>query len=93
MLSCFDLVWLSRLPESRKETRWLNILKILVSYRLIAPGSEWCLHRHRYGNIAIADLSGEAPEVITKINCINAIILPSFWNGDPVRLRERERFI
>ena len=34
-----DSFWSSRLPDSRKKTRWINVLKkILVSYRLIAPG-------------------------------------------------------
>jgi transposase len=60
-----DAFWSSRLPESRKKTRWLNVLKILVSYRLIAPGSEWRLHRHWYRNSGIADLLGE-DEVIQK---------------------------
>jgi hypothetical protein len=29
-------------------TRWLNVLKTLVTYRLIDPGSEWRLHRQWY---------------------------------------------
>ena len=61
-----DSFWASRLPESRKKTRWLNVLKILVSYRLISPGSEWRLHRHWYRSSAIADLLGEDPGVIQK---------------------------
>jgi hypothetical protein len=61
-----DSFWSSRLPDSRKKTRWINVLKILVSYRLIAPGSEWRLHRHWYRNSGIADLLGEDPEVIQK---------------------------
>jgi len=31
---------------------------VLVSYRLIAPGSEWKLHREWFGNSAMADLLG-----------------------------------
>ncbi len=31
---------------------------MLVSYRLIAPGSEWKLHREWFGNSAMADLLG-----------------------------------
>ena len=61
-----DSFWSSRLPDSRKKTRWINVLKILVSYRLIAPGSEWRLHRHWYRNSGIADLLGEDPKVIQK---------------------------
>lgn len=54
-----DGFWRPRLRPSRKGTRWLNVLKTLVCYRLIDPGSEWRLHRHWYGNSAMADLLGE----------------------------------
>jgi hypothetical protein len=53
-----DQFWAGRLPPSRKETRWDQILQVLVSYRLIAPGSEWKLHREWFGNSAMADLLG-----------------------------------
>jgi len=61
-----DTFWEPRLPQSLKKTRWLNILKILVTYRLISPGSEWRLYRHWYRNSGIADLLGEDPGVIQK---------------------------
>ena len=54
-----DAFWGARLPPSRKGTRWLNILKTLVCYQLIDPGSEWRLHRHWYDNSAMGDLLGE----------------------------------
>jgi hypothetical protein len=54
-----DLFWAERLPPSRKNTRWDEILQVLVCYRLIAPGSEWRLHREWFGNSAMADLLGE----------------------------------
>jgi transposase len=54
-----DDFWSPRLPPSRQGTRWLNVLKTLVSYRLIDPGSEWRLHRQWYEQSAIADLLGE----------------------------------
>ena len=41
-----DTFWPPRRPPSRQGTRWLNVLKTLVAYRLIDPGSEWRLHRH-----------------------------------------------
>ena len=53
-----DRFWAERLPPSRKNTRWDEILQVLVSYRLIAPGSEWRLHREWFGNSAMADLLG-----------------------------------
>jgi len=55
--------WVSRLPQSRKGTRWLQVLFVLVSYRLIAPGSEWRLHRHWYEHTALGDLLGTDPGV------------------------------
>lgn len=50
--------WSERLTPSRKKTRWDEILQVLVCYRLIAPGSEWRLHREWFGNSAMADLLG-----------------------------------
>ena len=53
-----DQFWADRLPPSRKGTRWDQVLQVLVAYRLIAPGSEWKLHREWFGNSAMADLLG-----------------------------------
>ena len=53
-----DQFWAGRLPPSRKGTRWDQILQVLVSYRLIAPGSDWKLHREWFGKSAMADLLG-----------------------------------
>ena len=54
-----DRFWSPRLPASRKGTRWLNVLKTLVVYRLLDPGSEWRLHRQWFDASAIGDLLGE----------------------------------
>lgn len=53
-----DRFWGERLGISRKGTRWEEVLLVLVAYRLIAPGSEWRLHRQWFGNSALADLLG-----------------------------------
>jgi hypothetical protein len=53
-----DRFWADRLPPSRKGTRWDQVLHVLVCYRLIAPGSEWKLHRDWFGRSAMADLLG-----------------------------------
>jgi hypothetical protein len=53
-----DRFWAERLPASRKRTRWDHVLQVLVAYRLIAPGSEWRLHREWFGRSAMADLLG-----------------------------------
>ena len=52
-----DAFWAQRLPPSRKGTRWDWICK-LCAYRLIAPGSEWRLHRYWFEHSAMADLLG-----------------------------------
>lgn len=53
-----DQFWAVRLTPSRKGTRWDQVLQVLVAYRLIAPGSEWKLHRDWFGKSAMADLLG-----------------------------------
>ena len=54
-----DGFWSARLKPSRKGTRWLNVLKTLVFYRLLDPGSEWRLHRQWFEASAMADVLGE----------------------------------
>ena len=54
-----DQFWLKRLGSSRKGTRWDQVLFVLVAYRLLAPGSEWRLHREWFQRSALADLLGE----------------------------------
>jgi len=51
-----DTFWAPRLPASREGTPWLKVLKTLVAYRLIDPGSEWRLHRQWFDASAMADL-------------------------------------
>ncbi len=51
-----DDFWAPRLPDSREGTPWLKVLKTLVAYRLIDPGSEWRLHRQWFDASAMADL-------------------------------------
>jgi transposase len=61
-----DFFWEGVLPDSRKGTNWVNVLKTLVSYRLLDPGSEWRLHRDWFKNSAMADLLGEDDAVAAK---------------------------
>jgi hypothetical protein len=51
-----DRFWGERLPQSRKGTRWEQVLLVLVAYRLLAPGSEWRLHREWFSKCALSDL-------------------------------------
>ena len=53
-----DRFWAARLPPSRKGTRWDEVLQVLVTYRLVDPGSEWRLYRHWFEHSAMADLLG-----------------------------------
>ena len=53
-----DRFWGERLLRSRKGTRWDQVLLVLVAYRLIAPGSEWRLHREWFSRCALGDLLG-----------------------------------
>ncbi len=72
-----DGFWSPRLPPSRQGTRWLNVLKTLVTYRLIDPGSEWRLHRHWYRHSALGDLLGEDEGVAqdaTLYRCLDKLL-------------------
>jgi len=53
-----DTFFADHLPASRKGTRWDRLLQVLVAYRLLAPGSEWRLHRDWFQRTALADLLG-----------------------------------
>jgi hypothetical protein len=53
-----DRFWTQRLTPNRKGTRWDQVLAVLTAYRLIAPGSEWRLHRQWFDQSAMADLLG-----------------------------------
>jgi len=53
-----DQFWAQRLKPSRKGTRWDQVLALLTIYRLLAPGSEWRLHRQWFETSALADLLG-----------------------------------
>ena len=61
-----DGFWAPRLPDSRKGTGWLNVLKTLVAYRLLDPGSEWRLHRDWFKGSAMAALLSEDDSVAAK---------------------------
>lgn len=61
-----DSFWAPRMPDSRKGTGWLSVLKTLVAYRLLDPGSEWRLHRDWFKTSAMADLLGEDDSIAAK---------------------------
>jgi transposase len=51
-----DSFWRPRLARAQGNTPWLKVLKTLVAYRLIDPGSEWRLHRQWFDTSAMGDL-------------------------------------
>jgi hypothetical protein len=72
-----DEFWGPRLPTSREGTKWLHVLKTLVTYRLIDPGSEFRLHRLWYDRTAMADLLGEDFRPAAKENlyrCLDKLL-------------------
>ena len=54
-----DEFWAARLLPSRKGTRWDQVLFVLVAYRLLAPGSEWRLHRQWFERSALPICSAQ----------------------------------
>ena len=73
----FDTFWKPRLKPSRQGTNWLNVLKTLVAYRLIDPGSEWRLHRQWLDDSAMADLLGADESITHKDNfyrCLDKLL-------------------
>ena len=61
------------------------MLKILVCYRLIDPGSEWRLHRHWYEHSALRDLLGGDRAIAddTLYRCLDELLAhkPALTSG------------
>jgi len=73
-----DEFWSRRLEPSRKGTSWLHVLKTLVSYQLVDPGSEWRLHRQWYDGSAMRDLLGSdarRAQDDTLYRCLDKLLL------------------
>jgi transposase len=72
-----DRFWQARLPDSREGTCWYHVLVVLCAYRLMAPGSEWRLHRDWFEKSAMADLLGEDFALAAKDNlyrCLDKLL-------------------
>jgi transposase len=72
-----DDFWSPRLPPSRKGVSRLNVLKTLVCYRLIDPGSEWRLHRQWFKRSAMADLLEDDDRIAhsdTLYRCLDRLL-------------------
>jgi len=72
-----DTFWAEKLQPSRKGTYWDKVLKTLVAYRLISPGSEWRLHREWFRRSAMADLLEANSSLVQKdklYRCLDKIV-------------------
>src|SRR6266403_1587382 len=84
-----DQFWCKRLGVSRKGTRWDQVLFVLVAYRLLAPGSEWRLHREWFQRSALADLLGEdagLAEIHKLYRCHDGLLYDltsTYFEADP----------
>ena len=73
-----DHFWKERLSDSREGTCWYHVLTVLCAYRLIAPGSEWRLHREWFERSAMADLLEEDFAVAAKdtlYRCLDKLLV------------------
>ena len=70
-----DIFWRGRLPSSRKGTNWLSMLKALVCYRPIDPGSEFRFHREWYLRRAMGRTSGLTSEALLEKATIQMIVV------------------
>jgi hypothetical protein len=89
MLSVHARFWFAALPPSREGTNWLNILKTLVGYQLISPGSEWRLHRHWFEHSAMGDLLGEdlalvQPNNLYRLSTLDGTQVAKPFRGQPL---------
>jgi transposase len=90
-----DQFWASRLPDSRKGTRWQHILQTLVCYRLIDPGSEWRLHRQWFEQSAMGDLLGADYGLVEKnalYRCLDKLLEHKTVLFDHLRQRWQDLF-
>lgn len=72
-----DEFFLAHLPQGREGVRWLKVLKLLVVNRLVAPGSEWKIHRYWFVQSAMDELLGEDFAVAEKnrlYRCLDRIL-------------------
>lgn len=67
----------ARLGQSREGTDWEKVLRILVVYRLLSPGSEWRLHRQWFETTALPDLldvDGRSAQDDTLYRCHDLLV-------------------
>ena len=87
--------WEERLGEGREEVPWAQGLELLVVSRLVAPGSEFRLHRQGFDRSAMGDLLGSGFAVAEKdrlYRCLDRIVEHKAALFDHLRQRWQELF-
>jgi len=87
--------WGGRLEVGREEVPWAKVLELLVVSRLIAPGSEFRLHRQGFDQIAMGDLLGSGFAVAEKdrlYRCLDRIVEHKAALFDHLRPRWQDLF-
>ena len=90
-----DELFSARLADSRKGTKWRQILQTLVCYRLIDPGSEWRLHRQWFEQSAMGDLLGAdygLVEIHALYRCLDRLLEHKTALFDHLRRRWQDLF-
>jgi transposase len=90
-----DHFFSARLADSRKGTKWWQILQTLVCYRLIDPGSEWRLHRQWFEQSAMGDLLGAdygLVEIHALYRCLDKLLEHKTALFDHLNQRWRDLF-
>ena len=87
--------WEERLGKGREEVPWAKVLELLVVSRLVAPGSEFRLHRQGFDQSALGDLLGTGFAVAEKdrlYRCLDRIGEHQTALFDHLRQRWQELF-
>src|ERR1700740_2305462 len=90
-----DQFWWKRLGVSRKGTHWDQVLFVLVASRLLAPGSEWRLHREWFQRSSLANLLGEdagLAEIHKLYRCHDRLLVHRQAIFDPLTGRRADLF-
>jgi len=87
--------WEERLGKGREEVPWAKVLELLVVSRLVAPGSEFRLHRQGFDQSALGDLLGTGFAVAEKdrlYRCLDRIVGHQAVLFDHLRQRWQDLF-
>jgi hypothetical protein len=87
--------WEGRLGGGREEVPWAKVLELLVVSRLVAPGSEFGLHRQGFDQSAMEELLGTGWAVAEKdrlYRCLDRIVEHQAELFDHLRQRWQDLF-